>query len=54
MLLGFRYYHKVENKYWEAVDFKELEDIACLQWLIDENLLTDKYDLESGFVVPQH
>lgn len=47
--LGFKYNHKADDKFWESVDFDELEDSTYLQWLIDENLLTDNYDLEGAF-----
>ena len=47
--LGFKYNHKVEDKFWEAVDFDELEDSTYMQWLTDEDILTTNYDAEYGF-----
>jgi hypothetical protein len=49
---GFKYNHKVEDKFWEAVDFNELEDSTYMQWLTDEDILTTNYDLEGGFAEP--
>ena len=51
---GFKYNHKVEDKFWEAVDFNELEDSTYMQWLTDEDILTTNYDLEGGFAEPIH
>lgn len=36
---GFKYNHKVEDKFWEVVDDDELEFSDYMQWLIDENEL---------------
>ena len=47
--LGFKYNHKVEDKFWEVVDFDELEDSTYMQWLTDEDILTTNYDAEYGF-----
>jgi hypothetical protein len=33
----FKYNHKVEDKFWEVVDYEELEDSGYLDWLSDEN-----------------
>ena len=51
---GFKYNHKVEDKFWEAVDFDELEDSTYMQWLTDEDILTTHYDMEGGFAEPIH
>ena len=40
---GFKYNHKVEDKFWEVVDEEELEDSGYLEFLSDEN------DLNSDF-----
>jgi len=49
---GFKYNHKVEEKFWEAVEFDELEDSTYMQWLTDEDILTTNYDIEGGFAEP--
>lgn len=51
---GFKYNHKAEDKFWEAVDFVELEGSTYLQWLIDENLLNDNYDVDGEFDEPHY
>jgi len=40
---GFKYNHKVEDKFWEAVDDEELEFSDYMQWLIDENELNQSF-----------
>lgn len=49
---GFKYNHKVEDKFWESVDIDELEDSTYMQWLTDEDLLTTNYDADDGFAEP--
>ena len=49
---GFKYNHKVEEKFWEAVDFEELDDDPYMQWLTDEDILTTNYDTIDGFAEP--
>lgn len=49
---GFKYNHKVEEKFWEAVDFEELDDDPYMQWLTDEDILTTNYDTIGGFAEP--
>lgn len=51
---GFKYNHKVEDKFWEVVDYEELEDSTYMQWLLDESLLTDNYDVEGAFDEPHY
>ncbi len=46
---GFKYNHKVEDKFWEVVDFEELEDSGYLDWLADEDILTTDYTIEDSF-----
>jgi hypothetical protein len=41
---GFRYNHKPDDMFWDAVDYLELEESGYLDWLVDENELnTDDY-----------
>jgi hypothetical protein len=40
---GFKYNHKVEDKFWEAVDDDELELSYYMQWVIDENELEQNF-----------
>lgn len=40
---GFRYNHKIEDKFWESIDFEELEDSTYMQWLIDDDTLASDY-----------
>ncbi|OQB64474.1 MAG: hypothetical protein BWX96_00614 [Bacteroidetes bacterium ADurb.Bin145] len=51
---GFKYNHKAEDKFWEAVEFEELEGSTYMQWVIDENLLSDNYDVEGAFDEPHY
>jgi hypothetical protein len=48
---GFKYNHKVEDKFWEAVDFDDLEDSSYMQWLIDEDVLTTNYGVDNAFEI---
>jgi hypothetical protein len=43
---GFKYNHKVEDKFWEVVDDEELEDSGYLDWLSDENELNTDFPIE--------
>jgi hypothetical protein len=43
---GFKYNHKVEDKFWEVVDDEELEESGYLDWLSDENELTTDFSVE--------
>ena len=43
---GFKYNHKVEDKFWEVVDNDELEDSGYLDWLVDENELNTDFSVE--------
>jgi hypothetical protein len=43
---GFKYNHKVEDKFWEVVDDEELEDSGYLDWLSDENELNTDFSVE--------
>lgn len=45
---GFRYNHKVEDKFWEVVDNEELEDSGYLDWLSDENELNTDFSIEDS------
>jgi hypothetical protein len=45
--LGFKYNHKVEDKFWEAIDDDELEDSHYLDWLADENELNTDFSIEN-------
>lgn len=40
---GFKYNHKVEDKFWEVVNDEELEDSGYLEWLSDENELNTDF-----------
>lgn len=51
---GFKYNHKAEDKFWQAVEFEELEGSTYMQWVIDENLLTENYDVEGAFDEPHY
>lgn len=44
--IGFKYNHKVEDKFWEVVDDDELEDSGYLDWLSDENELKSDYHID--------
>ncbi len=41
--LGFKYNHTVEDKFWESVDIDELESSDYMQWLIDEDELSQEF-----------
>lgn len=45
---GFKYNHKVEDKFWEVVDDEELEDSGYLEWLSDENELSTDFSVEDS------
>jgi hypothetical protein len=45
---GFKYNHKVEDKFWEVVDDEELEDSGYLDWLSDENELCTDFSIEDS------
>lgn len=45
---GFKYNHKVEDKFWEVVDDEELEDSGYLDWLSDENELNTDFSVEDS------
>lgn len=45
---GFKYNHKVEDKFWEVVDDEELEDSGYLDWLSDENELNTDFSIEDS------
>ena len=40
---GFKYNHKSEDKFWEAIDYDEFEDSTYQQWLLDEDILSYDY-----------
>ncbi len=46
--LGFRYNHKVEDKFWEVIDYEELEESDYMQWVIDEELLNTDFSIENS------
>lgn len=41
---GFRYNDKVEDKFWDAVEYDELESSDYMQYLIDENELEQDFE----------
>jgi hypothetical protein len=43
---GFKYNHKVEDKFWEIVDYDELEESPYLEWLIGENELNTDFSID--------
>ena len=43
---GFKYNHRVEDKFWDAVDEEELESSDYMQWLIDESELEQDFDVD--------
>lgn len=49
---GFKYNHKVEDKFWEVVDEEELEDSGYLDWLSDENELNTDFSVEDSYEEP--
>lgn len=40
---GFKYNHKIEDKFWEVVDYDELEQSDYMQWLINENVFEQDF-----------
>ena len=42
---GFRYNHKSEDLLWDVADEDELEASGYMQWVMDENVLNDEYQL---------
>ena len=46
---GFRYNHKVEDKFWEVVDYDELEQSDYMQWLIDVNELEQNFFFDESY-----
>jgi hypothetical protein len=52
---GFKYNHKVEDKFWEDIDYLELEDSGYIDYLADESELsndfinenTDEFELDT-------
>ena len=40
---GFRYNHRIDDKFWEVADPDELEFCDYMQWLIDENELEQNF-----------
>jgi hypothetical protein len=50
---GFKYNHKVEDKFWEVVDFEELEDSGYLEWLADETDLNTDFSVEESYEEPK-
>lgn len=51
--IGFKYNYKVEDKFWEVVDWVELEDSPYSDYLADEDILTTDYSLEKSFGEPE-
>lgn len=47
--LGFKYNHKVEDKFWEVVDWLEMEDSSFMDYLADEDILTIDNSIDEGF-----
>ena len=45
---GFKYNHKVEDKFWEVVDSEELEETGYLDWLSDENEFNEDFSVEES------
>lgn len=43
---GFKYNHKVEDKFWEIVDYDDLDDSPYLDWLIGENEMNTESSIE--------
>lgn len=46
--LGFKYNHKVEDKFWDVVDNEELEESGYLDWLSDENEHNTDFSFEES------
>ena len=51
--IGFMYNYKVEDKFWEVVDWVELEDSPYSDYLADEDILTTDYSVEKNFEEPE-
>jgi len=51
--IGFKYNYKVEDKFWEVVDWVELEDSPYSDYLADEDILTTDYSVEKSFGEPE-
>jgi hypothetical protein len=47
--LGFKYNHKIEDKFWDIVDDEELEQSGYLDWLYDEDLLNIDAPIEDVY-----
>lgn len=47
--IGFRYNYKVEDKFWEVVDWVELEDSPYSDYLADEDIITTDYSVNNSF-----
>lgn len=51
--IGFKYNYKVEDKFWEVVDWVELEDSPYSDYMSDEDILTTDYSVEKSFGEPE-
>jgi len=51
--IGFKYNYKVEDKFWEVVDWVELEDSPYSDYMADEDILTTDYSVEKSFGEPE-
>ena len=47
--IGFKYNYKVEDKFWEVVDWLEMEDSSYMDYLADEDILTTENSIDEGF-----
>lgn len=47
--IGFKYNYKVEDKFWEVVDWVELEDSPYSDYLADQDILTTDYSVDERF-----
>jgi hypothetical protein len=50
---GFKYNHKVEDKFWEVADEDEMEEMDYMQWLIDENKLNSNFSVDDSIEQPE-
>ena len=50
---GFKYNHKIEDKFWEVADEDEMEELDYMQWLIDENELNTDFSVQDIYDGPQ-
>jgi len=50
--LGFRYNQKVDDLFWEAFRYDELEDSGYLDWLMDENELKSDFSNDESYEIP--